>query len=66
MGNDAQLCLALLTSADNHAGMELALSAFASWLPAFAPDLIDRSFNHRPMRKKGRDKLPDLMGELKE
>ena len=64
MGDDAQPRFSLLAGADNHAAMELALSALASWLSTFALELIDRSFDHRLMRKKGPDKLPDLIGEL--
>ena len=64
MGDNAQPCFALLAGADNHAAMELALSAFASWLSTSALQFIDRSFDHRFIRKRGLDKLPDLMGEV--
>jgi len=43
--------------------MELASSAFALRFSTLPLELIDRSFDHRLIAKKGLDKLPDLPGE---
>jgi len=37
--------------------MELALSAFASWLSTLALELIDRSFDHRLIGEERLDKI---------
>lgn len=54
---------AFLAGTDNHAAMELALSASASRLSTFALEIIDRSFDHKLIGEEGLDKLPDLVGE---
>jgi hypothetical protein len=61
----SQLRFAFLTGTDNHAGVELALSALAAWLSTFSLELIDAAFQDRPIGKKGLDKPFHLVGELK-
>ncbi|MBW2077967.1 MAG: hypothetical protein JRI71_10550, partial [Deltaproteobacteria bacterium] len=58
----AQLSFALLACAQNHAVMELALSAFAPWFSTFSLQFIDGSFDYRRIGKKWFNNLPDLPG----
>ena len=43
--------------------MQLPLSALASWFSTFSLQFIGGSFNHRPIREKRFNNLPDLVGE---
>lgn len=61
----SQLRFAFLTGTDNHAGVELALSALAPWLSTFSLELIDGALQYRPIRKEGADKPFHLVYELK-
>jgi hypothetical protein len=61
----SQLRFAFLTGTDNHAGVELTLSALAAWLSTFSPKLIDAAFQYRPIRKERVDKPLHLVYELK-
>lgn len=60
----SQLRFAFFTGTDNHAGVELSLSALAAWLSTFSPKLIDGAFQYRPIGKEGVDKPFHLVYEL--
>jgi hypothetical protein len=45
--------------------MELPPSTFTDWLSTSAFQLIDRPFDHRPIRKERFDKSLDLVGQMK-
>ena len=61
--DDAQPRSSPLAGTHYHAAVEFALSTFASWFSTLALELIDRSFDHRLIGKKGLNKLPDLISE---
>jgi hypothetical protein len=44
--------------------MKLPLSTLTPWLSAFALQLIDRAFDHRPIGEEGFNKPPHLVEEL--
>jgi hypothetical protein len=60
----SQSRLPSLTGTHHHASMKLTLSTLAPGFAAFALELIDRPFDHRPIRKKGFDKPLHLLYDL--
>lgn len=63
--NRSQLRFSILTGTDNHAGVELTLSALATRLSTFSLQLIDAAFQYRLIGKEGADKPLHLVYELK-